>query len=360
MSRLIAVYLTPPAVFVAVLIGGGYGTGREVVQFFSRHGLYQGLLGIALATVLFAVTFGLTFDLARRSQSYDYVGFFRVLIGRFWWLFEVLYLALALLVLSVLGAAADEMIRSEYGASENVGILITLALIALMVFFGRVVLERILTGWTLAMYLVFAAYFTLIFSALGVDTLQLETADLGAAGLVSGALYVMYNAALAPVLLFATRGIETRREAYLSGLVTAVILMLPATLFHLSFSLSDSGVFQQPLPVYWMIEHHAPNSFRILFFLALIGTMIQTGAGLIHGFIERVEHALMPQRDDGMPGAYRVAIAGGALLASWLLAKFGIIALIAQGYSALGVGFALIYLLPLLLRFLFGLISQEK
>ena len=44
LSRFFAVYITPPSVFVAVLIGGGYGTGREIVEFFSKHGFVTGSL----------------------------------------------------------------------------------------------------------------------------------------------------------------------------------------------------------------------------------------------------------------------------------------------------------------------------
>ena len=39
-----------------------------------------------------------------------------------------------------------------------------------------------------------------------------------------------------------------------------------------------------------------------------------------------------------------------ALVLSWLLAQLGVIALIARGYTALAIGFAIVYVLPLFAR----------
>ena len=85
-----------------------------------------------------------------------------------------------------------------------------------------------------------------------------------------------------------------------------------------------------------------------LYLIALLGTLAQTGAGLVQGVIERVEFALTPQKDDGMSHWLRALIAMGALGVSAALASLGIISLIAKGYSAMAVGFAVVYVIPLL------------
>ena len=54
MNRLFHIYVVPAAVFVSVVMGGGYGTGREVIEFFTRYGLLGGLLGTAVAACVFA------------------------------------------------------------------------------------------------------------------------------------------------------------------------------------------------------------------------------------------------------------------------------------------------------------------
>ena len=82
-------YLLPGFLFQSVVIAGGYGTGRELVEFFLTQGPLGGLLGIAVATIIFSAVSMVTFELARVWGAFDYRHFFQNLLGRGWWLFEV-------------------------------------------------------------------------------------------------------------------------------------------------------------------------------------------------------------------------------------------------------------------------------
>ena len=83
MNRIFHVYIVPAAVFISVVMGGGYGTGREVVEFFTRYGLLGGLLGTVAAACVFAVVLACTYEFARVFRLYDYRSFFKKLIGPF-------------------------------------------------------------------------------------------------------------------------------------------------------------------------------------------------------------------------------------------------------------------------------------
>jgi uncharacterized membrane protein YkvI len=349
MSRWLQVYVVPPAVFASVTIGGGYGTGREVVEFFSRYGGSGGLLGMLVATTVLATVYALSFDFARRMGAYEYRAFFRRLIGPLWWTYELLYLLMFLLVLGVLSAAAGNILSSRFTVPGYLGLGFLLFLIGAMVFFGREVLERILTGWMFAMYGVFLLYFLFTLRHFGDHSAALElfaTREPGA--MTGGALYALYNVSLVPVLLFAVRGLKTRRESVGCGVVTAVLVMLPAALFHTSFALGLPEILDEPVPVYRMIEQFAPPWMLSVYLIALLGTLVQTGAGLVQGLIERVEVAVLPGQDGGMNPLGRALIAMCALGVGAALASLGIISLIAKGYSAMSVGFAIVYVIPLL------------
>jgi len=41
-------YFIPGIIFQSVVIAGGYGTGREIVEFFLNYGPLGGFLGMAL------------------------------------------------------------------------------------------------------------------------------------------------------------------------------------------------------------------------------------------------------------------------------------------------------------------------
>jgi uncharacterized membrane protein YkvI len=60
----------------AVVIGGGYATGRELAEFFLSNGPWGGLYAILFATLLFSIFCALTFLAARRFQAFDYRSFF--------------------------------------------------------------------------------------------------------------------------------------------------------------------------------------------------------------------------------------------------------------------------------------------
>ena len=65
-------YLMPAFVFQSIIIAGGYGTGRELVEFFLHFGPLGGLLAMIPATLLTSVTCLVAFELARVTRSYDY------------------------------------------------------------------------------------------------------------------------------------------------------------------------------------------------------------------------------------------------------------------------------------------------
>ena len=97
-------YLLPGFAFKAVVIGGGYATGRELAEFFLASGPAGGLLAIGLAMLIWSLVCALTFLFARAFAAFDYRSFFAALLGPFWLLFEIVYVLLMILVLAVMAA----------------------------------------------------------------------------------------------------------------------------------------------------------------------------------------------------------------------------------------------------------------
>ena len=48
-------YLVPGFLFQSVVIGGGYGTGNEIAQYFGIHGMGAGIIGMIVTTLVWAV-----------------------------------------------------------------------------------------------------------------------------------------------------------------------------------------------------------------------------------------------------------------------------------------------------------------
>ena len=82
-------FVLPGLAFKAVVIGGGYATGREIAEFFLPAGPWGGIAAMAVATVIWCVVCATTFIFARRLRERDYRSFFRALLGRAWPVFEI-------------------------------------------------------------------------------------------------------------------------------------------------------------------------------------------------------------------------------------------------------------------------------
>ena len=144
MRRFVAVYLVPGAILQSVIIAGGYGTGREVVEYFTQYGVAGGVIGIFVATCCIGVVFVLSLEVARSFRTYDYRTFFQVLLGRYWFLYEILVVMLFMLVIAVIGAAAGEILNRELGLGTGVGVAIILVAVVVLNFYGRELVTRVL------------------------------------------------------------------------------------------------------------------------------------------------------------------------------------------------------------------------
>ena len=155
-------FLLPGFVFQSMIIAGGYGTGRELVEFFLNYGPVGGLLGMLLpAMLLMSVFCVIAFELARQTRSYDYRTFLQHLLGRFWFVYEIAYLASILLILAVVGAAAGALLSETFGINGNLGAIGLLIAIAFLVFKGTDVIEGFLSLWSFVLYGVYVAVFVL-------------------------------------------------------------------------------------------------------------------------------------------------------------------------------------------------------
>lgn len=64
--------------------------------------------------------------------------------------------------------------------------------------------------------------------------------------------------------------------------------------FHVSYAAGYPEVLEQAVPNYWMISEYASPVLLDVFLVALLETLVETGAGLAQGMIERIEAAIRP------------------------------------------------------------------
>ena len=341
-------YLLPGFVFQSMIIAGGYGTGRELVEFFLKYGPVGGLLGMLLpAMLLMSVFCVIAFELARQTRSYDYRSFLQQLLGRFWFLYEIAYLVSILLILAVVGAAAGALLSETFGLSGNIGTVGLLIAIAFLVFKGTEVIEGFLSLWSFVLYGVYLVVFVLSLVRFGpVIHNALTTVPAADGWLLSGFRYGSLQLGIIPAMLFATAHIKERKEAVIAGALAGPIAVLPGVLFFVAMLGHYPTILDRPVPANYILELLDSRVLQITFQVVLIGTFVETGTGLIHAFNERVASTFVALKK-AMPDYIRPVIAIALLTLALLLSRFGVIDLIAKGYGALTWVFIAVLVVPL-------------
>ncbi len=342
-------YFLPGFVFQSVVIAGGYGTGRELVEYFLNYGPLGGLLGMFLVTtLLWSLILAVTFEFSRLFQAYDYRTFFKKLIGRFWLLFEIIYFYSLFLVLAVIGSAAGILLRDNFGLPYMVGVAIMLVAVGLLTFKGRGWIEKFLSGWSILHYLVYGAFLVVALLQFGPEIKRnLSTAAVFPGWALGGFKYALYNMGVIPAVFFCLSHIKTRKEAISAGLIGGVIGIFPGFLFYIAVLGLYPAVLPEEVPAVFALKKASIPFFLILFQIVLFGTLIETGTGYIHAVNERIRSTLKAKGKE-FPAWLRPIVAVILLSVGLGLSTFGLITLIAKGYGSLSWGLLVVFFLPLM------------
>ncbi len=343
-------FLLPGFAFKAVVIGGGYATGRELAEFFLPSGAWGGLAAMALSTVIFSLVCVVTFLFARQVGARDYVTFFKQLLGPGWVVFEGAYVLFIVLILAVYGAAAGAIGAAVFGVSELWGTLALAASIIAIVTFGNKSVERMFEWVSYLLYAVYALFVVLAFSKFGSQieaAFQRETTIANWA--TGGTIYASYNLIGAVVILPVIRHLTSSRDAVIAGVLAGPLAMLPGALFFICMVAFLPDIASATLPSDFMLERLNLPLFHLLFQLMIFSALLESGASSVHAINERIAKAVRVRRGSELGHWARLSIALALLVFCMFLAdRFGLVALIANGYRALAYILLAVFILPLL------------
>ena len=396
----------PAIIAQSMIIGGGYATGREVVEYAGRFG-NRGWLAVAIITVCFAVVMALSFELARLAGAYDYKTWSRNLVGPLWWLVDLLILSMMMLVIAVMTAAIGEVLQQTVGLPKLLSLALALVCVGFLSWRGSRFIEKAKTWGSAALYLGYCAFAVLVLTA-PVDGAAVEavgaavaqpaatatpataTPATGTAAaatpattaatvtvepatappptpkgglqevIVAAVLYVAYNVAVVPAVLFCLHRQTRRSETFSSGALAGVAMTVPFALTLACLLRSpQASVMEAEVP--WLPLIGAAADGRaggVALWIAIFGlvagwTLIETAVGSIHALLRRVESNLddLPRRWRPSSGkltpVQKAGTAVGVLVAAAGLSTFGIIDLVAKGYGTLAWGFIALVVVPL-------------
>lgn len=354
--------LLPAIVAQSMIIGGGYATGREVVQYAGRFGNW-GWLSVAIIAVCFSVVMALAFELARLAGAYDYKAWSRNLVGPFWWLVDLLFLSMMLLVIAVMTAAIGEVLQQTLAFPKRLSLVLALACVGFLTWRGSGFIERAKTWGSAALYLGYCTFSVLVLTAPVGDTAAPPPAGAEAGAgevVITAVLYVAYNVAVVPAVLFCLHRQTRRAETFASGILSGLAMTIPFALtLACLLRFPHASVMEAEVPWLRLIGTAADGrAGGAALWIAIFGlvagwTLIETAVGSIHALLHRVERNLgdLPRRWRPASGELtprqKALTAVLVLAAAAGLSTIGIIDLVARGYGTLAWGFIALIVLPL-------------
>lgn len=350
--------LLPAAIFQIVLVGPGFSTGREVVEFAGQYGAL-GLMSAAVILVGFAILCVIAYELARVMRAYNYREFIRHIVGPAWPLFDALWVIFTLVIIGLVTAAVGEVLFDTFGIPALLATVVVLVVVGVVILLGRSMIE----GFDLVGSILFSSGITLfavvILSQRWDDVVRVlaegdtsAAADAGPLDAIwAGALYVAYNIpTMVPVLFCLDR--QTRRsESVASGVLSAFLVVVPFTLTYLAIlAFYRDGIVAAPIPWLQMFEAVGGTVLAGLFAIVLTYAVIDTGTSMVHAFLDRIDGALDEAGREHLPWRRRAIVVVLFLGAAFGLSQVGVIGLVAQGYTLLAYGFLLVFVVPLVTR----------
>lgn len=345
-------------IFQSVAIGGAYATGRETVQYAARFGSY-GTLSVIATFALLSIFAFLVFELCRKYEIYDYRSLLKLLIGRAYWLYDFLYLLLGLTIVGVLISASGSILLETLGVPSWVTTVGLVIIVAIVLFYGQAIMERFNSLGTILLTAGFILFAALVLGARSDDVLRamaesvppLNPSDNAwsaiGMGLIYGSLYLCIFPSTLPVVRFTTSRSDTLWSAFNLGWLIAVPLFL--TYFSVMAFYPDDTVMDAEIP--WLVMLSGYGPWVVVVFGILVGwTLLATAVGMIQGALTRISASLVAVGRPALSGRKRGAAAAATLLIAVLISLFGIIDLVAMGYTAGAWGMLIVFGGPLLTR----------
>ena len=344
-------FLLPGFALKAVIIGGGYATGRELAEYFVPSGPWGGLAAMLLATGVWSLVAAVTFALARKLGAYDYRAFFQGLLGPGWIAFEIAYLIFVVLILAVFGAAAGAIGAATFGWPEWTGSLLLGVSITAVVAWGTGVVEQMFKYVSILLYTVYGLFLVIALASFGGLIGQgFANAPPPSGNWMAGGLtYASYNIVGAVVILPVLRHLTSQRDAVLAGIIAGPLSMLPAILFFVAMMAFYPAIGAETLPSDFLLRQMTAPGFHVIFQVMIFAALLESGAGAVHAINERISGAIESRGRAPLTTGARAAI-GAVILAGciFVAGRIGLVDLIASGYRFLAWLFLAVFVAPLL------------
>ncbi|MER1985717.1 MAG: hypothetical protein ABS948_07465 [Solibacillus sp.] len=325
--------------FVGLIVGAGFASGQEILQYFTSFGTL-GIIGAIVAALAFAFL-GMTLaQLGSDLQTQSHKGVIYHIGGRYLGvILDVLITFFLFGVAVVMFAGAGSTFNQMFGIDPMVGSIIMVALtIGTLLLNVKNIINIIaaVTPYLMAIIFVILVYsiFTMDLTWVEANTLAQEQPAAAGNWLLGAALYVSYNLAAGAAMLIVMGGtVKDRKVAGLGGVFGGLMLGVLILLINIALFVKMDVIAGVDMPTLELANQIHP-AVGMLMSIALLGMMYNTAVGMFFTFTVRF---FSPESKSFKPAVIVVGLAG------FFASLVGFTNLVGKVYSTMGyLGFALI------------------
>ncbi|WP_424237802.1 hypothetical protein [Bhargavaea ginsengi] len=278
--------------FVGVIVGAGFASGQEVLQYFTSFGL-DGIFGAVLATALFAYLGMVLANIGSRLKATSHKKAIYEISGRY---LGIIVDAIIIFTLFGVGvvmiAGAGSTVNQQFGLPVFAGSLIMAILVTLAMMLK---VDKVIG--VIASITPFLLIFIGIISVYSLATMDTSFADLNPIAesqeksfpnwFISAVNYVSFNIAVGAGMALLTGGSEKNpRIAGIGGLLGGLAIGIMIVVSHLAIFAQIDTVASYDLPLLKIVEGISPI-LAVFMAVVLFGMIFNTALGMFYGFVAR-------------------------------------------------------------------------
>lgn len=278
------------SIYVGTVIGAGFASGREIIEFFGVYG-EKGILGMIIAGILFSVMGSVLLVKIYDRKISDFNELLENLFGKkIGFIIDTIVIVSLYTGFSIMLSGSGAIFKEELGLSFNLGVIIMMSLCFIVFLFSLEGLSFI--NSILVPLLIIGIIFTSFYlnSREGYNFANIEGASLTSKGnfITSSFLYFGSNSLIIIVMFSSLLPmIEDRKTAILGGLLGGVILSVLGISILTSMLIYYNEVHMLEIPML-RICSYIGTGYRKLYAIILWIAMFTTALANGFGFMNRL------------------------------------------------------------------------
>jgi len=279
------------AVYMGTVVGAGFASGQEILQFFVMHGT-PGLLGITAAGIMFAWFGTVILYLALKCRAVNYREVLTALMGKnLVVLFDILSFFILLGGASVMLAGSGAVFKEQLGLPPSVGIFLIILITLPVIMSGLAGI--IMANAIIVPLKIFAIFFVILAAVVLNGGLQFPSQSLFLPEKIMGnwlfaaVLYVSYNMVIPMAALSSLGKYVEKNTAIKAGILGGLGLGLVAFVVAIGELTFCPEITNYQVPLLYIAGLINPV-LRVIISLVIWMAILTTLIGNVHGIASRL------------------------------------------------------------------------